>query len=251
MHVERFFHCKGCKSEFTSKTGERKKRCPQGHCRREVTAKDDYWTIKRSFYCDDCEDVTTTTVYGKTTIKCAFNCGNVLEWEPTGGTIQRFFRCKDCKKNFESIAHRQTEMQCPYVGCKQKLYPIKSKTKFHGKLFGKYRCSSKSCNKTWTSAYAYKDYYQECKSCKSKSYPYHLIEHLHGGKVGDKEHLSELCGKCKSGDFCRDATRSKNRYGDISSLTTGLSRMSMKKRYQPSPSPTYSDDYNYHYYDDY
>ncbi|CBY20101.1 unnamed protein product [Oikopleura dioica] len=249
MHVERFFHCSGCETEFSSNTGERKKRCPRIGCRKQVTAKDDYWSIKRVLHCDYCDCNTTSDAYGINAVYCARNCGNVLEWAPTGGTIQRFFRCKNCKKNYESVAHRQTEIKCPYVGCKQKLYPLKSKTKFHGKLFGKYRCSSKNCNKTWTSAYAYKDHYQECKSCKSRSYPHHLIEHHHDGKVGDKEHLSELCGKCKSGDFCRDATRSKKRYDDISSLTTGISRISMRKRYEASPSPTFTDDYDYGYYD--
>ena len=107
MHVERFFHCTTCKTDFSSKTGEMKKRCPQVHCRRQVAAKDDYWTIKRSFYCDHCEDDTTTCeAYGKNSVKCAWNCGKVLEWKPRNGTIQRFFRCKNCKKNYESVAHR-------------------------------------------------------------------------------------------------------------------------------------------------
>ena len=61
-------------------------------------------------------------------------------------------------------------------------------------LIGKFECSA--CDNEWVSAYAWKNYYQECNECGAKVITWNLWKHRHGGKTGDKAHCQDLCGKC-------------------------------------------------------
>ncbi|CBY14040.1 unnamed protein product [Oikopleura dioica] len=226
--------------------GSRKKSCPE--CGDVIEADPDYWNITREFYCEICDEEFESSRFNKNTLNC--KCGNELEWDEPFGEIQRFYFCKCCRKNFESLNFRQTKITCPYSNCDQLLHENKKKTIYFGKLFGRYRCPDEDCGKTWSSAFAFADEWQECKTCHSKTEPYHLIEHERGnnGKQGDKEHRSDLCGRCKSGRPCRSARfQAREETSDDESINELMFGMNLNQN-ESSEEEQYYDDY---YYDEY
>ena len=76
-----------------------------------------------------------------------------------------------------------------------------------------------------------------------------MIEHERNGKQGDKEHRSDLCGRCKSGRPCRGARfqasySSEEEPTDEESVTDLMYGMSLNHESD-------YDHYNDYYYDDY
>ncbi|CBY24085.1 unnamed protein product [Oikopleura dioica] len=161
-------------------------------------------SIKRTFKCSKslCSAKYETEDFdGKTDMKC--HCGDDLRWRSRGGTVHRYFRCDECDKDYESLAYKQTKLECP--GCDAELHEDKRRTKYYGKLYGQYQCSN--CRKKWSSAYAFKRDFQKCTECGNEVLPHQLVEHLKDGKKGDKEHRSDLCGRCMSERPCKFANR--------------------------------------------
>ena len=77
------------------------------------------------------------------------------------------------------------------------------------RVYGWYRCQK--CSKIWESAYAYQEkgtgyqlYGQECKRCGANNYPYRTEPLLKPDNDEErhtdmnKNHIQELCGKCKN-----------------------------------------------------
>ena len=74
------------------------------------------------------------------------------------------------------------------------------------RMFGHYKCPS--CTQTWGSAHSYRGFGQQCKYCKERYIPAHVLARLKrsSGFVGeDKAHRDDLCKRCKSGLKCRAA----------------------------------------------
>ena len=80
--------------------------------------------------------------------------------------------------------------------------------------YGHFKC--KKCRKTWTSGFAYKSTFQQCKACKTKNLAYRYDEKKtaadydsddEGGRVSKGPHLAYLCGRCKRGLDCKGAAR--------------------------------------------
>ena len=72
------------------------------------------------------------------------------------------------------------------------------------KSFGYFECDD--CDKTWTSAHAFDEYFQECRSCQEENYPLFLWQNQHPRtrdreEFGDSKgpHDADRCEACQLG----------------------------------------------------
>ena len=86
------------------------------------------------------------------------------------------------------------------------------------RMWGEFSCSDQECKIEWSSAYSYKDTFQECKTCGSKTYPFiqrPLFRPRFPAKK-NKNHIVALCGMCRRlGRSCVNAKSSSNDLSDI------------------------------------
>lgn len=76
------------------------------------------------------------------------------------------------------------------------------------KSFGAFECASKTCDKRWVSAHAFKDFTQGCKECEQHALPKFMWVNHHGRQAThakeenlklDKPHDNARCSACKAG----------------------------------------------------
>jgi hypothetical protein len=79
------------------------------------------------------------------------------------------------------------------------------------KSFGKFVCSKRKCDGTWTSAHAYPDSGQQCSKCSSRAFerPWGMWQNDHNtynndahARSDNKPHEMQLCERCLRGQRC-------------------------------------------------
>jgi hypothetical protein len=179
--------------------------CVFGDCRNKHNSRCEEWM------CAKCCDNVFCTAHGSPHL-----CRRCQRVNFTAGCSREYCQacCKGSKRR-ECPTHKQIcrdcgnlvrdlDVGCAFgccVSCCKGRIDEPSDCSLHStRWFGSFVCD---CGNKWNSAYAYKGWKQDCRSCQKKVYGKYFVAHSGSGADLKKPHDAAGCEMCRSGRLCR------------------------------------------------
>ena len=145
--------------------------------------------------CRDCEEENFTK-------DCSYLlCQECCDFPDREHCVRHSKMCVDCGNNL-----KKNELDCLY-GCCASCCCGDDCEEHNKRWFGSFQCK---CGKRWKSAYAYKGWTQQCRSCKKRIYAKSFVD-LQKSDSSDesKPHDVGGCQRCQAGKLCQSYSTSR------------------------------------------